>query len=415
MTAAATAQRPAAADITTAATVAAALATLAFGADYIDGGAGYVMVSLTSSGFAWGLAALLVGHHARSARRAATAATTTLIIATAGYYLLILFVSRRWSGGTLVDGTSGDLYGLRSVAIMAGFWLAGSAVAGPLLGLLGHAIRSQPRTAARTAAPAGHPAPGGHGPALNGQPAPSSHGPTLNGHPIADGHGPALIGHPIRNDRRSVSAAQPTGNDCGPALAGQPTSSDRGPAAEQPELDDNGPAAEQRKHDVSGSAAERPKLGGSGSAAERLEHGVRGPADGQATRDDSGPACDGQRRGRDGSGSVRERSTAEGRGAARGGKLAAVAAGVACGLLSGEGWHHVVSGPQWVLPLAGGDFNGVALSYALRIWLPVVVLVWMAFARRLWRQWPLLLIASIASAALTAQVWRLLQVVGSHL
>lgn len=46
------------------------------------------------------------------------AAAALLVAATLVYYLLILLVSRRWSGGRLVDGSSADWYGLRSVAVM---------------------------------------------------------------------------------------------------------------------------------------------------------------------------------------------------------------------------------------------------------------------------------------------------------
>ncbi|WP_433532602.1 hypothetical protein ACQPYA_11545 [Micromonospora sp. CA-263727] len=63
------------------------------------------------------------------------------MLATLLYYLLVLMVGRRWSGGTLDDGTSADLLGLRSVAIMTALWLTGSLVAGPVLGLLGHIVR----------------------------------------------------------------------------------------------------------------------------------------------------------------------------------------------------------------------------------------------------------------------------------
>nr|MDT0662114.1 DUF6518 family protein [Micromonospora sp. DSM 115978] len=41
----------------------------------------------------------------------------------------------------LEDGTSADLQGLRSVAVMTAVWLGGSLVAGPVLGLLGHVVR----------------------------------------------------------------------------------------------------------------------------------------------------------------------------------------------------------------------------------------------------------------------------------
>ncbi|WP_213457131.1 hypothetical protein [Rhizomonospora bruguierae] len=96
---------------------------LAFTADSVNGVAGHVMVALTSSGFAWGLAAVLAGRHADTVRRAVAGATGLLVLATVLYYLLILLVSRRWSGATLADGSSADMAGLRSVAIMPVVWL----------------------------------------------------------------------------------------------------------------------------------------------------------------------------------------------------------------------------------------------------------------------------------------------------
>ena len=60
------------------ATVAVGLGLLAFAADSVEGIAGQVMVALTSSGFAWGLAAFLVGRSATGARRAAVGATMLL-------------------------------------------------------------------------------------------------------------------------------------------------------------------------------------------------------------------------------------------------------------------------------------------------------------------------------------------------
>ncbi|MFG2041832.1 hypothetical protein [Dactylosporangium sp. NPDC048998] len=119
-----------------------ALGLLAFAADYVDGAAGQVLTALTSSGFAWGLAAFLAGRSAVSPKRAAADATALLVVATLLYYLLVLVVSRRWSGGVLEDGTPADLYGLRSVALMTALWLIGSLVAGPVLGLLGHTARA---------------------------------------------------------------------------------------------------------------------------------------------------------------------------------------------------------------------------------------------------------------------------------
>lgn len=132
--------------------VGAALGLLAFGADYVPGVAGRVVVELTSSGFAWGLAAFLVGRSRPSRRAAMSAACVTLVVATALYYLLVVLVSRRWSGGYLQDGSSADLLGLRSVALATAAWLAGSVLAGPLLGALGHAVRTAPTWPAALAA-----------------------------------------------------------------------------------------------------------------------------------------------------------------------------------------------------------------------------------------------------------------------
>ncbi|MEU2665541.1 hypothetical protein [Micromonospora sp. NPDC007220] len=123
------------------ATAAVALGLLAFVADSVAGVAGQILKALTSSGFAWGLAAFLAGRSAATAKRAVGGATALLVLATLLYYLLVLVVSRRWSGGTLEDGTSADLLGLRSVAIMTALWLAGSLIAGPILGKLGHIVR----------------------------------------------------------------------------------------------------------------------------------------------------------------------------------------------------------------------------------------------------------------------------------
>ncbi|MFJ8579442.1 hypothetical protein [Micromonospora sp. NPDC093277] len=134
------------------AAAATALGLLAFAADSVDGVAGHVMVALTSSGLAWGLAAVLAGRYADATWRAITGATGLLVLATVLYYLLILLVSRRWSGGTLADGSSANMAGLRSVAVMTAVWLAGSLLAGPLLGLLGHAVRANSTRRAALAA-----------------------------------------------------------------------------------------------------------------------------------------------------------------------------------------------------------------------------------------------------------------------
>lgn len=129
-----------------------ALGLLAFAADFVDGTAGRVVVGLTSSGFVWGLAAFLAGRAATGVRQAVGGATALLVVATLLYYLLVLVVSRRWSGATLEDGTSADLQGLRSVALMTAIWLVGSLLAGPVLGLLGHLVRTGRTLSAAVAA-----------------------------------------------------------------------------------------------------------------------------------------------------------------------------------------------------------------------------------------------------------------------
>ncbi|MGK5682863.1 hypothetical protein [Actinoplanes sp. URMC 104] len=165
------------------------LGLLAFAADFVDGAAGQVMVALTSSGFAWGLAAFIAGRAdgRRSGREpsvpaspevrpglvvplspearpgpavpapaevgrgravpsssmlragaAVARATGLLVSATLVYYLLVLVGTRRWlAGGVVADG-------LRDVAFATALWVAGSLVAGTVLGLLGHVVREAP-------------------------------------------------------------------------------------------------------------------------------------------------------------------------------------------------------------------------------------------------------------------------------
>ena len=131
---------------------AAALGVLAFMVDAVHGAPGRIMATVVSSGLAWGLAALLTGRTATGRRSAVTDATVLLVAATLVYYLLILVVSRRWSGGTLQDGSSGDGHGLRSLTVMTTAWLLTSMVAGPVFGLLGQMTRTMPVPGAALAA-----------------------------------------------------------------------------------------------------------------------------------------------------------------------------------------------------------------------------------------------------------------------
>lgn len=96
--------------------VALGIGLFAFVADLVDGVAGQVLVALTSSGFAWGLAAFLVGRASGTRRRAAIGGGVLLVVATLLYYLLVVLVSRRWSGAWLYDEATGvstpaDLHG----------------------------------------------------------------------------------------------------------------------------------------------------------------------------------------------------------------------------------------------------------------------------------------------------------------
>ncbi|GAA2854280.1 hypothetical protein Acy02nite_49370 [Actinoplanes cyaneus] len=221
------------------------LGLLAFGADTVEGFAGQIVTTLVSSGLAWGLAALLAGRTASDHRGAAAGATALLVSATLVYYLLVLTVSRRWSGGSLVDGTSADRYGLRSLAVMTTAWLLVSVVAGPVLGLLGRTTRT----------------------------------------------------------------------------------------ARVPD--------------------------------------------------------------------------------------AALAAGAACGLLSGQGWQEIATTPTghlWAIGSLDAAFvRGTGVTEPVGVILPLAVLVWLATHRRLWRAWPLLLLAMVVTATVSAVSWQLLRTAANHL
>lgn len=117
--------------------VAALLGSSAFVADFVDGPAGRVMVVLTSSGFAWGLAGFLVARATPYGRAGAAVgrATGLLVTATVVYYALILVGTRRWMAGGVVTE------GLLDVGLMTALWVAGSIVGGAVLGVLGWLVR----------------------------------------------------------------------------------------------------------------------------------------------------------------------------------------------------------------------------------------------------------------------------------
>ncbi|MFI2666025.1 DUF6518 family protein [Micromonospora carbonacea] len=119
-----------------------ALGTAAFLADAATGILGSALLALTSSGFSWGLAALLIGFRQQTQRGAAATCTALLLGATASYYLLVLGVSQRWRGGHLDAGTSADILGLLSVGRAAAFWAVASLCAGPIIGFIAWRVRS---------------------------------------------------------------------------------------------------------------------------------------------------------------------------------------------------------------------------------------------------------------------------------
>ncbi|MCU7730447.1 hypothetical protein ODJ79_42585 [Actinoplanes sp. KI2] len=98
---------------------------------------------------------------------------------------------------------------------------------------------------------------------------------------------------------------------------------------------------------------------------------------------------------------------------------AALAAGVACGLLSGQGWQEILLTPPG-LPWAirGPDavlVHGIGAVRLVEVIVPLAVLAWLATRRRLWRAWPVLFLAMVVTATLSALFWRLLGTAANHL
>ncbi|MET0417550.1 MAG: DUF6518 family protein [Actinoplanes sp.] len=85
---------------------------------------------------------------------------------------------------------------------------------------------------------------------------------------------------------------------------------------------------------------------------------------------------------------------------------AALAAGIACGLLSGEGWQQITAAPP---RLGGVLLNGSLAALLIKVVLPLAVLAWLAHVQRIWRAWPILLLAMISTATLSALLWQLLR------
>ncbi|MDI6106031.1 hypothetical protein QLQ12_46450 [Actinoplanes sp. NEAU-A12] len=118
-----------------------ALGAAAFLCDLVPGTLGTMLLTLTSSGLAWGMVALTTGFRQNTWRAAVLGSTATLLIATVVYYAMVLGVSQRWRGGNLQDGSSADFISLLSVGRAAAFWAIASLCAGPLLGTIGWKMR----------------------------------------------------------------------------------------------------------------------------------------------------------------------------------------------------------------------------------------------------------------------------------
>ncbi|MDY7087856.1 MAG: hypothetical protein SYR96_22465 [Actinomycetota bacterium] len=95
--------------------------------------------------------------------------------------------------------------------------------------------------------------------------------------------------------------------------------------------------------------------------------------------------------------------------------IAALAAGAACGLLSGQGWQQVAMAPPWRVWLIGSpdaDYvRGLLALQLLGVVVPLAGLAWVATRRRLWQDWPTLFIAMAGTATLSALFWHVLPVV----
>ncbi|MFI7080504.1 hypothetical protein ACIBO1_24685 [Micromonospora sp. NPDC049903] len=128
------------------------LGLFAFVGDEVPGVVGLVILTLTSTGFIWGMAALLAGYASHTPWSAVRNATTLLLVATVAYYGLILVHGRRWHSGQLADGSSAAMSGLASVGRHAALWLVASVAAGVTLGWLGSTVRRGTRLRASLAA-----------------------------------------------------------------------------------------------------------------------------------------------------------------------------------------------------------------------------------------------------------------------
>jgi hypothetical protein len=113
----------------------------AFAADMLEGLVGAIAMALTSSGFAWGLIAYVIGYCAPSRVTAVAGSTMVLLLGTLTYYALVLWVSQRWRGGVLDDGSPADAAGIASVGRAIAYWVAASLLIGPLCGVVADLTR----------------------------------------------------------------------------------------------------------------------------------------------------------------------------------------------------------------------------------------------------------------------------------
>jgi hypothetical protein len=97
---------------------------------------------------------------------------------------------------------------------------------------------------------------------------------------------------------------------------------------------------------------------------------------------------------------------------------AALAAGAACGLLSGQGWQEIAAAQPWRSWLTDGPYayfvHGIGAAELVEVILPLALLAWLATRRRLWHAWPILFIAMVVTATLSALFWHVLRTAPNH-
>ena len=59
--------------------------------------------------------------------------------------------------------------------------------------------------------------------------------------------------------------------------------------------------------------------------------------------------------------------------------------------------------------------RGISAAEMVEVVLPLVVLAWLATVQRLWRAWPVLLVAMVVTATLSALFWHLLRTAANQL